>query len=143
MVADALEEFTRLIDLPAEDPGDYAGQVFDYHREHPELLRLLLWEGLHYRDEPLPAEGPRAEYYRAKLENMARRWGREPSPELGRRLLLLYAISAWPNAVPQVARLLIGEALTGDEAVANMRAQIVAFARAAVTGFDMAEGRKP
>ncbi|PJJ71553.1 AcrR family transcriptional regulator [Diaminobutyricimonas aerilata] len=26
--------------------ADYAGRVFDYHCEHPELSRLLMWEGL-------------------------------------------------------------------------------------------------
>src|SRR5580658_10655175 len=28
------------------DIGEYAGHTFDYHADHPELARLLLWEGL-------------------------------------------------------------------------------------------------
>jgi AcrR family transcriptional regulator len=28
------------------DLAEYASQVFDYHQQHPELSRLLLWEGL-------------------------------------------------------------------------------------------------
>ena len=29
-----------------EDIGDYAGRIYDYHRERPELIRLLRWEAL-------------------------------------------------------------------------------------------------
>ena len=29
-----------------EDIGEYVGCIFDYHAEHPHLVRLLLWEGL-------------------------------------------------------------------------------------------------
>jgi AcrR family transcriptional regulator len=28
------------------DFGEFAGRTFDYHAEHPELARLLQWEGL-------------------------------------------------------------------------------------------------
>ena len=34
------------ISFAVDDVGDYAGRVYDYHREHPQLNRLLLWEGL-------------------------------------------------------------------------------------------------
>ena len=29
-----------------EDVGDYAGRLYDYHRQRPELIRLLCWEAL-------------------------------------------------------------------------------------------------
>ncbi|KAF5290527.1 hypothetical protein FQR65_LT20633 [Abscondita terminalis] len=29
-----------------EDIGEYAGRAYDYHCEHPELSRLMRWEGL-------------------------------------------------------------------------------------------------
>ncbi len=29
-----------------EDVGEYTGCIFDYHARHPQLVRLLLWEGL-------------------------------------------------------------------------------------------------
>src|SRR5215475_9414438 len=28
-----------------KDIGEFAGHTFDYHAAHPELARLLLWEG--------------------------------------------------------------------------------------------------
>ena len=46
----------------AEDIGDYAGRVYDYHRAHPELGRLLRWEGLVF-DAEVPDEEQRREYY--------------------------------------------------------------------------------
>ncbi len=29
-----------------EEMGEFAGRTFDYHAAHPQLARLLLWEGL-------------------------------------------------------------------------------------------------
>src|ERR1700739_4101135 len=29
-----------------EDIGEFAGRTFDYHTAHPQLIRLMLWEGL-------------------------------------------------------------------------------------------------
>ena len=29
-----------------EEIGEFAGRTFDYHAAHPQLVRLLLWEGL-------------------------------------------------------------------------------------------------
>ena len=44
-----------------EDIGDYAGRVYDYHRERPELIRLLRWEALMF-DGEVPDEAQRQEY---------------------------------------------------------------------------------
>src|SRR3954468_13054865 len=30
----------------ADEVAEYAGRLFDYHRQHPELVRLLQWEAL-------------------------------------------------------------------------------------------------
>ena len=40
-----------------EDAGDYAGRLYDYHRQRPELIRLLCWEALTFDDE-VPEEEP-------------------------------------------------------------------------------------
>ncbi|WP_169335971.1 hypothetical protein [Nocardia tenerifensis] len=41
---------------PRPKPGGYAGALFDYHRAHPEALRLLLWEALELGEDPVPEE---------------------------------------------------------------------------------------
>jgi AcrR family transcriptional regulator len=48
-------------DLPA-----YAGRLFDYHTEHPELVRLLQWAGLEGRSTPT-AYARRLDSYRRRL----------------------------------------------------------------------------
>ena len=39
------------------DIGDYAGHVYDYHRERPELTRLLHWEGLAFGTDLMRRHG--------------------------------------------------------------------------------------
>src|SRR3954453_3066856 len=44
------------VNVPVEsftsaDVGAYAGLLYDYHREHPELARLLQWEALAFPSE--------------------------------------------------------------------------------------------
>src|SRR5690625_2928448 len=50
--------------------GDYAGRVYDYHRTHPTLTRLLRWEGLLFATE-VPDEPQRREYYGYKTDAVA------------------------------------------------------------------------
>ena len=54
VLRDELAEVARSVPVEsfaAEDIGDYAGRVYDYHRERPELIRLLRWEALSYDGE--------------------------------------------------------------------------------------------
>lgn len=54
----------------AEDLGDYAGRVFDYHLAHPHLLRLMSWESLQ-DEQPMVAEGVRVAHYGDKVAAVA------------------------------------------------------------------------
>lgn len=70
-VMDAL--FERIIDAVAIDATDlpgYAGRLFDYAIEHPELLRLTTWARLEGRLSPTARERS-ARSYRHRLENIA------------------------------------------------------------------------
>ena len=53
-----------------DDVGDYAGRVYDYHREHPQLNRLLLWEGL-VLGADVPSDDDRLARYREKTSAVA------------------------------------------------------------------------
>ncbi|MFE9426384.1 TetR family transcriptional regulator [Kitasatospora sp. NPDC006697] len=115
------------------DVGEFAGLVFDYHAAHPQLARLLHWEGLTGID-PLPDEEARAGHYRAKVEAFAaaQRAGliaRDLDP--GHLVFMIIALSAWWFAVPQVARMLAGEGSGGsaEEQVAERRRAVVTAAR--------------
>jgi AcrR family transcriptional regulator len=53
---DRLASAVALTGIGIEDIGNFAGATYDYHATHPELGRLLQWEGLTRR--PGAARGP-------------------------------------------------------------------------------------
>src|SRR5690625_2308768 len=72
----ALDELSQVVTLDEDTPpAAYVARVFDYHRAKPELLRLLLWEALHYGEKPLPDEESRSALYEAKLSSLAEQLG--------------------------------------------------------------------
>ncbi|MHC5907085.1 TetR family transcriptional regulator [Streptomyces sp. S6] len=109
----------RMVELAAAisvDPDDIEGwidRLMDYHAAHPELLRLLYWEGIEYGTAELPDEQARREHYAEKIAAM--RDGQErgvvtdaiPAADL---LFLLISLANWMTVVPQMTRV-----MTGDE----------------------------
>ncbi|RKN44872.1 TetR/AcrR family transcriptional regulator [Streptomyces hoynatensis] len=110
------------------DIGDYVARIYDHHRGNPELMRLILWEALHYGGAR-EASARRHGHYRAKLEALAAALGREADAEVGRVLLTVCGLGVWPSAVPQLADLVLGPEAAADSDA--MRAHVVAVARAA------------
>lgn len=112
-----------------EDIGEYAGRCFDYHCEHPELSRLLRWEGLIFDDE-VPDEELRREYYGYKTKAVVEgQHGGTVTTAIDADHLtfLVLALAGWWSAVPQVARMLAGP---DDEAErARRRASVSEAAR--------------
>ncbi|MGW6925077.1 TetR family transcriptional regulator [Streptomyces sp. NPDC054950] len=108
----------RMLDLAAAvpvDPDDIEGwldRVMDYHGAHPELLRLLYWEGIEYGGtELLPDETERQEHYAQKVAAIQDGQDRGvisdaiPAPDL---FFLLIAMANWAAFVPQMSRILAG-----------------------------------
>jgi AcrR family transcriptional regulator len=96
------------------DPDDIEGwidRVMDYHAVHPEVLRLLFWEGLEYGAAELPDESARQEHYRDKIAAIQE--GQDqgvlsdaiPARDL---LFLLIALANWAVVVPQMRRIVVG-----------------------------------
>ncbi|WP_404869046.1 TetR family transcriptional regulator [Kitasatospora griseola] len=129
VVAAALDELTEAVPLQAgDDPAEYVGRVYDFHRANPVLVRLFLWEGLHYRDAALPNEAQRATHYEQKVAALAETFGAEASPQVAACLLSLIGLAAWPTAVPQMTRVVLGTTQP------DLRTHVVAFARQALAG---------
>lgn len=108
-----------------EDVGNYAGAVFDYHRSHPELIRLLVWEGL--RGQPEAAnEASRTEHYRRKITAFrdAQTAGRISDEICATDMaFLVIALAGWWHAVPQVTRMMYADGpAVPDTKIAVMRA---------------------
>ncbi|AVH57764.1 MULTISPECIES: TetR family transcriptional regulator [Streptomyces] len=125
----------RMLDLAIAVPVDgddvegWMDRLMDYHAAHPELLRLLFWEGIEYGTAELPDEAGRQEHYTRKIAALADAQARGvisdeiPPNDL---LFLLVALAGWSTAVPQMRRILIGGGDTDGERV---RASIRAAAR--------------
>ncbi|MEU4624674.1 TetR family transcriptional regulator [Actinoplanes sp. NPDC023801] len=91
--------------------GNYAADVFDYHRTHPHLLRLLHWEALEASEGTAANDEDRRRGYSEKVAALreAQRTGRLPeSPDGALLLYAVVALAAWWHAVPQVARMMLG-----------------------------------
>ncbi|MFJ4690799.1 TetR family transcriptional regulator [Streptomyces sp. NPDC088766] len=106
-----------MVDLAAAvpvDPDDVEGwmdRLMDYHAAHPELLRLLYWEGIEYGTAELPDEAERQEHYTRKVAALQDGQDRGviddaiPARDL---LFLLVALANWATVVPQMRRILVG-----------------------------------
>lgn len=112
-----------------EGIGDYAGRAYDYHCDHPELSRLMRWEGLVFEDE-VPDEALRREYYGDKIEAIAERQRQGQATQAlqaDHLAFLILSLAGWWSAVPQVARMFTG---VDDEAErVRRRASVVEAAK--------------
>ncbi|QTF06547.1 TetR/AcrR family transcriptional regulator [Brenneria izadpanahii] len=113
----------------AEDIGEYAGRAYDYHLEHPELSRLMRWEGLTFEDK-VPDEEQRREYYGYKIQAVAvgQKEGKLTNTLAADHLaFLILSLAAWWSAVPQMARMFAGPESPDEHA--RRRASVVEAAR--------------
>jgi AcrR family transcriptional regulator len=91
--------------------GEYAAQLFDYNYEHPELVRLVLWEALSF-SSAVPEEQQRRDFYAQKTVEFG---NAQASGDLAGQLppdhvnFLLLALAGYWSVLPQVARMMTGE----------------------------------
>ncbi|WP_280266586.1 TetR/AcrR family transcriptional regulator [Nocardia wallacei] len=129
ILIESLDEFTDVVQPLADtEPGDYVGKLFRYHRDNPQLLRLLLWEALHRGADAHDVDGRRDELYARKFARAQEQFGVDERVA-GRVLLALCGLAAWTHAVPQTTRLLLGPA--AEDSVATQEF-LQEFARAAM-----------
>ena len=109
--------------------GESVGQLFDWYQEHPELLRLLLWEAMETGPQPVQGEEERREAYRENVRDLvdagvgAGRAEPERTREAQDWMFTLIGLVAWNFAVPQLRRLILDE---DDERVALARRRAAA-----------------
>ncbi|MEV2278157.1 TetR family transcriptional regulator [Nocardiopsis sp. NPDC049922] len=127
VVAEALSEHAAKVGPPCGDLGEYAGRIFDFHRENPEMTRLMMWEALHYGSDLLPDEQLRSGHYARKAAALAEATGAPLDDEAAAATFLaVVGIAVWPLAFPQMTRLILGR---GTESVPDTRSYVVAVAR--------------
>ncbi|MGW7050791.1 TetR/AcrR family transcriptional regulator [Streptomyces sp. NPDC054887] len=133
-VGAAMDELTVAVGKPGDDVAQWVGSVYDFHRERPELLRLLLWEALHQREPAIAGEEDRTRAYALKVDALAERLGIAPGPEAAAMLLSLIGLAAWPSAVPQLSRLIVGSQVEPEDMGAVVRASVVELAGRVAAG---------
>ncbi|MBC2875903.1 MULTISPECIES: TetR/AcrR family transcriptional regulator [Streptomyces] len=129
----------RLTQLAAEVPVDaeevdtWIDRLMDYHAAHPELIRLIYWEGLEYGTDSFPHEDERKQHYDRKVAVFAEAQRKGvisseiPPADL---LFMLIALVSWSTVQPQMRRVLTGDT---DEDRARLRASVRAAARRIVS----------
>jgi AcrR family transcriptional regulator len=113
-----------------DDVGEFAGATFDYHADHPELGRLLQWEGL--QGGPAADVVGRTTHYREKVARFAaaQRDGLlDPGLDPAHLLFSMIALAAWWQTVPQLAEMITGAAPDNQKERARRREFVVEAAR--------------
>ncbi|WP_017624812.1 TetR family transcriptional regulator [Nocardiopsis chromatogenes] len=135
VMVDALSEHTEGIGLPSGDIAEYAGRLYEYHRQNPQLLRLLMWESLHYGEESeLPGREDRRAHYTTKVDALAKVLGTGTDRRTASLLMAVIGLAAWPSMLPQLNRLISDvaeEEATDEEVDAATRETIVDVVRRA------------
>ncbi|HZE39178.1 MAG TPA: TetR family transcriptional regulator [Stackebrandtia sp.] len=129
VVEESMTQLAESIRLLETDPAEFVAKHYDFYRDNPQVLRLVLWEALSYRDGDLPGTERRREMCRSKLDAFAKGLGAQPSRELAQQMFSLIGMALMPAAMPQLARLLVG-----DDADEGMREHLMGFARNAING---------
>lgn len=133
VLAEELERLAasvRLTGAGLDDIGEFAGATFDHHAAHPELARLLQWEGLQ-GGPPADAAG-RTTHYREKVDRFgsAQRDGLlDATLDPGHLVFALIALAAWWQTVPQLAEMITGAATDDPGERARRREFVVHAAR--------------
>lgn len=130
VITEALDDLTAQIALPGADPADYVAKLTDYYREHPDLVRLLMWEALNYRGQDLlPGQEARVERCARKTRSLAEGRGEEPDAATARTLFLLTGLALFQSMMPQLARIILGDEADSPESRHALRDQAAALAR--------------
>jgi AcrR family transcriptional regulator len=123
VLKDQLSRCAEEVPLDGDDLPGFVRGLIDYHAAHPESLRLMLWEALEYGTGEVPAEVERRAKYAGRAAAIA-----AGKPGTDPRLLLFFSMGLvnWPNAAPQLRRMILGDDYSPDD----LREAIVAAASA-------------
>lgn len=124
---DKIAAAAPLVVTSTADLGEFAGRAFDYQQAHPDLARLVLWEGLSDTGR-VPDEIGRATLYAGKAEAIAaaQRAGLlDDTIDPAHLVFLVIALSSYWSAAPQIARMLSGSDAQDAAEAARRRAAVV------------------
>jgi AcrR family transcriptional regulator len=108
------------------DPATYAAATYEFHRENPHLIRLLMWESLQRQQISPEAAARRARFYTEDAQRLA---GPGVDDETARFALYgILALATWAQALPIASSMVFGGAPDPQdlrERIANAVAALV------------------
>ncbi|TXK18397.1 TetR/AcrR family transcriptional regulator [Homoserinibacter sp. GY 40078] len=137
VLRDQLARVMDAVPITGEGPEaivDYAGRVLDYQCEHPELARLMMWEGLELGvaiDHEARAERTASKI--AAIRHAVPALTQEQAAEL---LLTITTLADGFQALPQLDRLYTGSTRRDAARIARRREALTSTVRAALQAFD-------
>ncbi|MGP4099671.1 TetR/AcrR family transcriptional regulator [Nonomuraea sp. KM90] len=121
-----VDEICHAVSLDPRTLPESVGQLFDWYHEHPELIRLLLWEALEADGGRVEGEEERKESYRGHVGGLMSA-GLPERAAAQEWLFTILGLVAWNFSVPQLRRLILDEP-DAERAVARRRAVVVELA---------------
>ncbi|MBO2445545.1 TetR/AcrR family transcriptional regulator [Actinomadura barringtoniae] len=124
-----MEEICHAVALDPTTFPESIGRLFDWYAEHPELLRLLLWEALETGDGPVVGEEERRAEYRQNISELAAAGAGDGSLQAAQDwMFTVLGLVSWNFAAPQLRRLILDEP-DQKKALARRRAHVIEMAR--------------
>jgi AcrR family transcriptional regulator len=129
-----LEEVRVSISIDSDAVAESVGQMFDWYQEHPELIRLQMWEALEAPDESGDSERERRDGVQEKVQQLVHGgMTRDLPPDVRVRaaqdlLFTIMGLIAWNFAVPTMCRTVLGEE-SDRAAFARRRETVIEVAR--------------
>ncbi|MFC4334868.1 TetR/AcrR family transcriptional regulator [Salininema proteolyticum] len=111
VLREVTQEFIAVVNPHATDTtaSEYVDRHYVFHRDHPDLIRLLMWEALDRGGDLAKVDSWRRDYYAEKRQTADERFGLSDEGEAARLALALCGLAAWSHAMPQLRFLLLGE----------------------------------
>jgi AcrR family transcriptional regulator len=122
-----LGELAQQVVVRSTGIPEYAGQLFDFLCDNPEIVRLFEQEGMHYDPLDVPGFERRAAYFQERVGVVRDALGADA--DAAAMFFSIIAMSYWFVAAPQVVRMIFGDA-SPDEVRRRYRAQVVGNAQA-------------
>ncbi len=131
LLQEKLGQLAEHVPIHSDDLPAYAGQLFDFLCDNPEIVRLFEQEGMHYDPLEVPGFEDRADYFQRRVDVVQR--GLAVDGDGAAIFFSVIAMSYWFIAAPQMVRMIFGD-VTAAEARSRYRAQVVANATAIIRG---------
>ncbi|MBF4459524.1 TetR/AcrR family transcriptional regulator [Pseudoclavibacter sp. VKM Ac-2867] len=110
VVTARLTDFAESVDINPLDVPAYFTSVFDYLVDHPDIIRFMQHEALHYHPSEAPGFEIRRQRYHLRIEAIreAQRLGTvDPEIDPEATYLQLMGTVNWYFAAPQIAEMLV------------------------------------